>query len=136
MKDGRELPSRRQQVLRLFSIIFFVCSGPVLISLIVQFWPETAVAAKSVKVPLMQIISVPIAILSGIASVAFLIVISCQIGIWTDWFATGRKMGDSRPAIPIIFLAVASALGVALFLPMQPVEITVDLPPPQVLPKK
>jgi hypothetical protein len=78
-------------------------------------------------IDLAQMLGAPMLLLSLIAFVSFLIVMVCQIGIWTDWLATGRQIGTKRPSLPIVFIIAAVALGFVFGMPISSVDINVEL---------
>jgi hypothetical protein len=127
MKDGRA------RVSKLFSIVFYISSAPLIMGGAAAFLRSKLSAGGEINTEIGQTFGGIIAILLLIALISFVVVAICQIGIWTDWFASGRDKGETRPRFPIILVATAALLALVT-MPVATVDIRVELPPPKTLP--
>jgi hypothetical protein len=126
----------REKLSALCSSIFFVSAASIALSSAVVFGLFLGPPSDANDNGLAQILSAPMALLSLIAFVSFLVVMGCQIGMWTDWFATGRKLGAKSPPLPIVFVIAAVALGLVVGMPISSVDIKVELPASKTLSTK
>jgi Na+/proline symporter len=125
----------RARVSKLSAIVFYMSSTPLIIGSAAAFLHSKLSAGGEVNTELGQTVGGLIAILSLIALISFVVIAICQIGIWTDWFASGRREGEKRPRFSIILFATAALLAL-LAMPVATVDVRVDLPPPTTLPSK
>jgi amino acid transporter len=125
----------RARVSKLSSIVFYISSTPLIIGSAAAFLHSKLSAGGEINTELGQTVGGLIAILSLIAPISFVVVAICQIGIWTDWFASGRNEGEKRPRIPFILLATAALLAL-LSMQVTTVDVTVELPTSKTLPSK
>jgi amino acid transporter len=125
----------RARLSKLSSIVFYISSTPLIIGSAAAFLHIKLSAGEEINTELGQTVGGIIAILSLIALISFVVIAICQIGIWTDWFASGRSEGEKRPRFSIILFATAALLAL-LAMPIETVDVTVELPASKTLPSK
>jgi hypothetical protein len=125
----------RARVSKLSSIVFYISSAPLIMGGAAAFLREKLSAGGEINTEIGQAFGGLIAILLLIALISFVVVAICQIGIWTDWFASGRSEGEKRPRFSIILFAMAALLAL-LAMPVATMDVTVELPASKTLPSK
>jgi polyferredoxin len=125
----------RERLSKLSSIVFYIASILIIIGGAALFLRYKLSGGEEINTELGQVFGGLIAILSLLALISFVVVAICQIGIWTDWFASGRRAGEKRPRFPFILIAAAALLA-AITMPVSTIEVSVDLPQTTTLPTK